>query len=181
MSDACCNHCEPPPTGARVRGWFTAVAAVLALVGCGIGIVVDFFGLAAKNSGFPTDFVYPSVTAIVPANIGVIAGAKNPEAAKRFMQFALSEEGQELLLSPKISRLPVLPAAYVTPWLRTRTGVWLEPEWQRWVVWGPVAIALLSGPCAALLRGRAASTVRLQRRAAGALESRGEDRREDLA
>jgi ABC-type Fe3+ transport system substrate-binding protein len=78
----------------------------------GIGIVVDFFGLAAKASGFPTDFAYPSVTAIVPANIGVIAGAKSPEAAKRFMQFALSEEGQELLLSPKISRLPVLPAAY---------------------------------------------------------------------
>jgi phosphoglycerate transport regulatory protein PgtC len=78
----------------------------------GIGLVVDFFGLAAKNSGFPTDFAYPSVTAIVPANIGVVAGAKSPEAAKRFMQFTLSEEGQQLLLDPKISRLPVLPAAY---------------------------------------------------------------------
>jgi len=78
----------------------------------GIGLVVDFFGLAAKNSGFPTDFAYPSVTAIVPANIGVIAGAKSPEAAKRFMQFTLSDEGQQLLLDPKISRLPVLPAAY---------------------------------------------------------------------
>jgi phosphoglycerate transport regulatory protein PgtC len=78
----------------------------------GIGLVVDFFGLAAKNSGFPTDFAYPSVTAIVPANIGVIAGARSPEAAKRFMQFTLSDEGQQLLLDPKISRLPVLPAAY---------------------------------------------------------------------
>jgi len=78
----------------------------------GIGLVVDFFGLAAKNSGFPTDFAYPSVTAIVPANIGVVAGAKSPEAAKRFMQFTLSDEGQQLLLDPKISRLPVLPAAY---------------------------------------------------------------------
>ena len=78
----------------------------------GIGLVIDFFGLAAKNSGFPTEFAYPSVTAIVPANIGVVAGAKNPEAAKRFMQFTLSEEGQQLLLDPKISRLPVLPAAY---------------------------------------------------------------------
>src|SRR5688500_17155504 len=78
----------------------------------GIGLVVDFFGLAAKNSGFPTDFAYPSVTAIVPANIGLVAGAKNPEAGKRFLQFTLSEEGQELLLDPKISRLPVLPATY---------------------------------------------------------------------
>ena len=78
----------------------------------GIGIVIDFFGLAAKASGFPTEFAYPSVTAIVPANIGVIAGAKNPEAAKRFLAFTLSDEGQQLLLDPKISRLPVLPSTY---------------------------------------------------------------------
>ena len=78
----------------------------------GIGIVIDFFGLAAKASGFPTEFAYPSVTAIVPANIGVIAGAKNPQAGKRFLEFTLSEEGQQLLLDPKISRLPVLPATY---------------------------------------------------------------------
>jgi phosphoglycerate transport regulatory protein PgtC len=78
----------------------------------GIGLVIDFFGLAAKASGFPTEFVYPSVTAIVPANIGAIAGAKNVDAAKRFMQFTLSEEGQLLLLDPKISRLPVLQTAY---------------------------------------------------------------------
>jgi ABC-type Fe3+ transport system substrate-binding protein len=78
----------------------------------GIGLVVDFFGLAAKASGFPTDFVYPSVTAIVPANIGAIEGAKNPEGAKRFMEFTLSEEGQQLLLDPKISRLPVLKSTY---------------------------------------------------------------------
>ncbi len=78
----------------------------------GIGIVIDFFGLAAKASGFPTEFAYPSVTAIVPANIGVIAGAKNAEAGKRFLQFTLSDEGQLLLLDPKLSRLPVLPATY---------------------------------------------------------------------
>jgi spermidine/putrescine-binding protein len=78
----------------------------------GIGIVIDFFGLAAKASGFPTDFAYPSVTAIVPANIAVVAGAKSPEAAKRFMAFTLSDEGQQLLLDPKISRLPVLKETY---------------------------------------------------------------------
>jgi Cd2+/Zn2+-exporting ATPase len=39
-----CNHCEvetPKPTGARVRGWFTAVAAALAVAGCAIGFVLD--------------------------------------------------------------------------------------------------------------------------------------------
>ncbi|MEO8836502.1 MAG: extracellular solute-binding protein [Caldimonas sp.] len=78
----------------------------------GIGLVVDFFGLAAKASGFPVEFVYPSETAIVPANIAVIAGARNAEGARRFMQYTLSEEGQELLLDPKISRLPVLKSVY---------------------------------------------------------------------
>ena len=79
----------------------------------GVGLVIDFFGLAAKNSGFPVEFVYPSVTSIVPANIALISGAKNAEAGKRFIQFTLSEEGQALLLDKKISRLPVLPSMYV--------------------------------------------------------------------
>ena len=78
----------------------------------GIGLVIDFFGLAAKNSGFPVEFVYPGVTAIVPANIGLINGAKNPDAGKRFIQYSLSPEGQQILLDPKISRLPVLPETY---------------------------------------------------------------------
>ena len=78
----------------------------------GIGLVIDFFGLAAKNSGFPVEFAYPSVTSIVPANIGLVAGARNAEAGKRFLLYTLSEEGQQLLLDPKISRLPVLPATY---------------------------------------------------------------------
>lgn len=78
----------------------------------GIGLVIDFFGLAAKNSGMPVEFVYPSQTAIVPANIGLIEGARSPEAGRRFIEFSLSEEGQMLLLDPKISRLPVLPSIY---------------------------------------------------------------------
>ena len=78
----------------------------------GIGLVIDFFGLAAKNSGFPVEFVYPAVTAIVPANIGLVNGAKSADMGRRFIQFALSEDGQLLLLDPKISRLPVLPRTY---------------------------------------------------------------------
>lgn len=75
----------------------------------GVGLVIDFFGLAGKYSGFPVDFVYPSVTAVVPASIALVAGAKNPTDAKKFMAFALSNEGQEVLLDPKISRMPIVP------------------------------------------------------------------------
>jgi ABC-type Fe3+ transport system substrate-binding protein len=75
----------------------------------GIGLVIDFFGLAGKYSGFPVEFAYPDVTAVVPANIGLVAGGKNPEEAKKFISFTVSNEGQALLVEPKISRLPILP------------------------------------------------------------------------
>ena len=78
----------------------------------GIGIVIDFFGLSAKASGFPVEFVYPTVTTIVPANVGIIANAKNQKAAEAFVEFLLSEDGQQILLDPKIQRLPVRPATY---------------------------------------------------------------------
>lgn len=78
----------------------------------GFGIVIDFFGLASKASGFPVDLVYPSVTAIVPANIGVITNAPNQEGAVKFIEFLLSPEGQQVLLNPAIMRLPVNPVVY---------------------------------------------------------------------
>lgn len=78
----------------------------------GFGIVIDFFGLASKASGFPVELIYPSVTAIVPANIGIIQNAPNQEGAKQFIEFLLSLEGQKVLLNPAIMRLPVNPEAY---------------------------------------------------------------------
>jgi len=90
----------------------------------GAGPVIDFFGLAGKYSGFPVEFVYPQMTSVVPANIALIAGGKNAAEARTFIAFSLSREGQEILLEPKISRLPVLsysafggkiPAGYPDP------------------------------------------------------------------
>jgi ABC-type Fe3+ transport system substrate-binding protein len=75
----------------------------------GVGLVIDFFGLAGKYSGFPVEFAYPDVTAVVPANIALIAGAKNSADAKKFIAYTVSAEGQQLLYEPKISRLPILP------------------------------------------------------------------------
>src|SRR5215208_32081 len=95
----------------------------------GIGIVIDFFGLSAKASGFPVEFVYPSVTTIVPANVGIIAKARNQKAAEAFVEFLLSEEGQQILLDPKIQRLPVraatyakAPAGYPNPFADSKLG-----------------------------------------------------------
>jgi len=78
----------------------------------GFGIVIDFFGFSSQASGFPVEFVYPKVTTLVPANIGIVAGAPHPKAAAAFIEFLLSEAGQKILLDPKIMRLPVNPKIY---------------------------------------------------------------------
>jgi len=78
----------------------------------GIGIVIDFFGYSSKATGFPVDFVYPTVTTLVPANIAIVKDAPHPKAAAAFVEYLLSVEGQELLLDPAIRRLPVNPNTY---------------------------------------------------------------------
>ena len=81
----------------------------------GIGIVIDFLALAGKYSGYPVDFTYPSMTAVVPANIALVAGAKNAGEAKTFMAYTMSAPGQQLLFEPKIARLPILPYSELKP------------------------------------------------------------------
>lgn len=78
----------------------------------GLGLVIDFLALSGKNTGFPVSFLYPRNTAVFPANIAIIEGARNPEGARAFVTFSLSQEGQAILLQPAISRFPVLPSAY---------------------------------------------------------------------
>jgi len=78
----------------------------------GVGLVVDFLALSGKYSGFPVGFSYASPSAIIPASIALVAGARNPAGGAKFIDFALSAEGQRLLLRPEISRLPVLAEIY---------------------------------------------------------------------
>jgi phosphoglycerate transport regulatory protein PgtC len=78
----------------------------------GVGIVIDFFAFAAQAANFPVKFAYPSVTTVVPANIGIIANAPNRAGAEAFVEYILSPAGQEVLLEPGIRRLPVNTATY---------------------------------------------------------------------
>ena len=78
----------------------------------GLGIVIDFLGLSYKSMGFPISFSYPTLTPLVPANIGITKNSKNEIAAQSFIKFILSDTGQKILLDPRISRLPVNPSAY---------------------------------------------------------------------
>jgi ABC-type Fe3+ transport system substrate-binding protein len=78
----------------------------------GYGIVIDFFAFSSQASGFPVKFVYPSITTIVPANIGILTNAPNKAGAEAFVEFLLSPAGQTILFDPSIRRLPVNPSVY---------------------------------------------------------------------
>ena len=78
----------------------------------GLGVVIDFFGFSSKASGFPVDFHYPTITALVPANVGVVNNAPNADGAIAFIEYLLTAEGQAVLLDPAIMRLPINPKTY---------------------------------------------------------------------
>jgi phosphoglycerate transport regulatory protein PgtC len=51
-------------------------------------------------------FVEPDDGLLLPASIGLLRNAANPEGARRFISFLLSQEGQLLIASPAVNRLP---------------------------------------------------------------------------
>lgn len=64
-----------------------------------IGIVVDFMAFNAKNKGSPLDFIYPVEGIIVITEPIALIKKKDRDskpAAKQFVQFVLSHEGQEI-------------------------------------------------------------------------------------
>ena len=78
----------------------------------GIGITVDYNGLTSIASGFPVGYIYPKMTSVIPANIGIVKNAPNLDNAKLFIEYLLSVEGQEKMLDRKVGRLPVNPKVY---------------------------------------------------------------------
>lgn len=76
------------------------------------GIVVDFLPIREAAAGSPVEFVFPveGVSAVTEP-VAIMAGTDAPEAARRFVDFLLSAEGQELAVSQ--GYLPALPG--ITP------------------------------------------------------------------
>jgi iron(III) transport system substrate-binding protein len=61
------------------------------------GVLVEFMALNAKAKGSPVDFVFPKEgVSAVTEPVAILKTAKNPEAAKAFVDFILSKPGQEL-------------------------------------------------------------------------------------
>jgi Cd2+/Zn2+-exporting ATPase len=111
-----CAHCEdePAPTGARIRGWFTGIAAALVVAACGIGWFTSFPAWSAPvfiaativGAVFPAQRAWQSITRrtldinvlMVVAVIGAVALRAFEEAAMVVSLFAAAQwlEAQSL-------------------------------------------------------------------------------------
>lgn len=63
------------------------------------GMVVDFLAIRNKAQGSPIEFVFPKEgVSYVTEPVAIMSSAKNVEGAQKFVDFLLSEEGQDLVL-----------------------------------------------------------------------------------
>lgn len=100
-------------TGNLPEGWgyYEALKANDALAGGGngavlkavaggeklYGVIVDYMPIREKAKGAPVAFVFPTEgVSAVTEPVAILSSTKNPEAAKAFVDFILSEDGQEL-------------------------------------------------------------------------------------
>lgn len=80
------------------------------------GMIVDFMPIREKAKGAPVEFVFPSEgVSAVSEPVAILKSTRNPEAAKAFVDFLISRDGQELALKQGyVAAHPdvALPAGY---------------------------------------------------------------------
>ena len=73
------------------------------------GFMVDYLPIRGKRDGAPVEFVFPEEgVSAVTEPVAILSTAANPDAAKAFVDFLISEEGQKL--AAKQGYLPAHPA-----------------------------------------------------------------------
>ncbi|WP_181704889.1 ABC transporter substrate-binding protein [Chthonobacter rhizosphaerae] len=73
------------------------------------GFLVDFLAIREKAKGAPIEFVFPTEgVSAVSEPVAILANTKNPDAAKAFVDFLISEEGQKV--AAEMGYLPAHPA-----------------------------------------------------------------------
>jgi len=81
------------------------------------GMVIDYLPIREKAKGSPVEFVFPKEgVSAVTEPVAILSTSDNPEAARAFVDFLLSVEGQELAASqgylaahPEVSPPPGFP------------------------------------------------------------------------
>jgi len=82
----------------RAEGGNGAVFKAVAAGEKPYGVLVDYMALRAKAEGSPVGFVFPEEgVSYVTEPVAIMAGTKNMEAAQKFVDFLLSEDGQHLV------------------------------------------------------------------------------------
>ncbi|NRQ15194.1 ABC transporter substrate-binding protein [Ensifer sesbaniae] len=82
--------------GATAAGGNGGVLKAVATGEKAYGMLVDFMAIREKAKGAPVEFVFPAEgVSAVTEPVGILKTAKNADAAKKFVDFLLSEEGQK--------------------------------------------------------------------------------------
>ncbi|SMC56604.1 ABC transporter substrate-binding protein [Rhizobium sp. RU36D] len=102
--------------GAIASGGNGAVLKSVASGEKAYGVVVDYMPIREKAKGAPVEFVFPAEgVSAVTEPVAILSTTKNAEAAKKFVDYVLSEKGQEGFLKlgyiPARNGMPV-PAGF---------------------------------------------------------------------
>lgn len=90
------------------------------------GVLVDFMAFNAKAKGSPIDFVFPSEgLPAVTEPVAILKTASNPAAARAFVDFILSDEGQKLAVS--MGYIPARASVGMPSWYPAGTKINLMP------------------------------------------------------
>ncbi|UJW74062.1 ABC transporter substrate-binding protein [Rhizobium sp. SL42] len=91
--------------GTTASGGNGAVLKAVATGEKAYGVVVDYMPLREKAKGAPVEFVFPKEgVSAVTEPVAILSSSKNAEAAKLFIDYVLSEKGQEGFL--KLGYIP---------------------------------------------------------------------------
>ena len=90
------------------------------------GMVVDFMAIREKAKGAPVAFVFPKEgVSAIGEPVAILKSTKNPDAARAFIAFLLSRDGQELAL--KQGYVPAHPQVALPAGFPDRNDIKLMP------------------------------------------------------
>jgi iron(III) transport system substrate-binding protein len=87
-----------------------------------VGMIVDFLPIREKAKGAPVEFVFPKEgVSVVSEPVAILANTKNPEAARAFVDFLISLDGQNV--AARQGYLAAHPAASVPAGFPARDAI----------------------------------------------------------
>jgi len=90
------------------------------------GVLVDFMAFNAKAKGSPVDFIFPAEgLPAVTEPVAILKTTQNPEAARAFVDFILSDDGQKLAAS--MGYIPAKAGVGMPSWYPAGAKIHLMP------------------------------------------------------